>query len=43
MFNCDERDFITLKEKKGDLKFYDHVSWRILLEKYEYLQQKVEK
>ena len=41
--NYNERAFITLKEqKKKDIRFYDHVSWRIL-EKYEYLQRKVEK
>ena len=40
--NYNERAFITLKEQKKDLQFYDHVSWRIL-EKYEYLQRKVEK
>ena len=38
--NYNERAFITIKEKKRDLRFFDHVSCRILLEKNKHLQRK---
>ena len=40
--NYNEQAFITIKQKKRDLRFFDHVSSRILSEKYKRLQRKVD-
>ena len=40
--NYNEQAFITIKKKKRDLRFFDHVSSRILSEKYKRLQRKVD-
>ena len=40
--NYNEQAFITIKEKKGDLRFFDCVSCRILSDKYKHLQRKVD-
>ena len=40
--NYNEQAFITIKQKKRDLRFFDHISSRILSEKYKRLQRKVD-
>ena len=41
--NYIERTFITIKKKKkGHLRFFDHISCRILSEKYKHLHRKVD-
>ena len=42
LVNYNELAFITMKERKKDPRLFDHVSYRILAEKYKHLQRKVD-
>ena len=42
LVNYNELAFITMKERKKDPQLFDHVSYRILAEKYKHLQRKVD-
>ena len=42
LVNYNELAFITMKERKKDPPLFDHISYRILAEKYKHLQRKVD-